>query len=90
MKSVRVGKVNHKAEEVLSFPGDKSLSHRAVIFGSLAEGESSFTNVLSGEDCVCTQEAFRTMGVEMISKEPTKITVLGRGFRSLNAPRKDF
>ncbi len=67
----------------LRFPGDKSLSHRAIIFGSLAEGLSYFTNVLSGEDCTCTRKAFEAMGVSIRAEDPTKLNISGQGLNSL-------
>ena len=90
MKTVKVEKVNGPLAGVLSFPGDKSLSHRAIIFGSLAEGTSSFTNVLAGEDCVCTRHAFEAMGVKITSADPTKLTIEGKGLRSLLPPKKEL
>lgn len=90
MKNVRINKVTHSPKGALSFPGDKSLSHRAIIFGSLAEGESHFTNVLPAEDCVCTLEAFRAMGVEIRQKSPTELTIVGQGLRSLRVPKREL
>ncbi|MBI3316490.1 MAG: 3-phosphoshikimate 1-carboxyvinyltransferase, partial [Candidatus Omnitrophica bacterium] len=46
-------------------PGDKSISHRAVMFGALSDGESSYTHFLEAEDCLSTLEAFRAMGVSI-------------------------
>jgi len=89
-KSVTVKKINHGLSAELSFPGDKSLSHRAIIFGSLAEGVSSFTNVLSAEDCVCTRKAFESMGVEIHQDSPTALKIHGRGLRSLKAPTHEI
>ena len=89
MKSVTVQKQKNGLSGSLSFPGDKSLSHRAVIFGSLAEGTSYFTNVLAGEDCVCTREAFREMGVKIESSaDGTELTVHGVGLKGLKAPKE--
>ena len=65
MSVCKIQKVNESVAGTLTFPGDKSLSHRAIIFGSLAEGKSRFTNLLSGKDCVCTKEAFEAMGVRI-------------------------
>lgn len=74
----------------LSFPGDKSLSHRAIIFGALAEGTSFFTNVLWGEDCACTRQAFESLGVQIESKSPTQLTIHGKGLHSLKAPKGEI
>lgn len=91
MKSVKIQKLNQLISGVLNFPGDKSLSHRAIIFGSLAEGKSHFTNVLNGEDCVCTRKAFESMGVRIDdSKGGTEMTIHGVGLHGLKAPKSDI
>ncbi|SDL66646.1 3-phosphoshikimate 1-carboxyvinyltransferase [Sediminibacillus halophilus] len=69
----------------LAVPGDKSISHRAVIFGSLAEGVTEITNFLRGEDCLRTIDAFRAMGVHIEVNEE-KITVYGKGKDALKEP----
>ena len=91
MKSITIQKQKTGLSGSLCFPGDKSLSHRAVIFGSIAEGNSHFTNVLSGEDCVCTREAFRAMGVNIDSSaDGTELTIHGVGLKGLQAPKKEL
>ncbi len=82
IRSVKIRKAGMLRGE-LSFPGDKSLSHRAIIFGSLAEGTSYFTNVLAGEDCLCTRKAFEAMGVVITADVPTRLRINGRGLHSL-------
>lgn len=74
----------------LTFPGDKSLSHRAIFFGALAEGTSEYTNVLTGEDCVCTRRAFEAMGVPIESPEPGHVIVRGVGLAGLRAPEHEL
>lgn len=69
-------------------PGDKSVSHRAVIFGSLAEGVTRVTGFLEGEDALNTLEAFREMGVTVIGPEQGELTIYGVGMQGLQAPRK--
>ncbi len=69
----------------VTIPGDKSISHRAVMFGSLAEGLTEVTNFLQGADCLSTIEAFRQMGIE-IENTPEKILIHGRGLHGLQAP----
>ncbi|TGB04537.1 3-phosphoshikimate 1-carboxyvinyltransferase [Halobacillus salinus] len=69
----------------LEVPGDKSISHRAVIFSSLSEGTSTIDNFLTGEDCFRTVEAFRQMGVK-IDEDGSRITVHGKGVQALTAP----
>lgn len=77
-------KVNTLRGEV-TIPGDKSISHRAVMFGSLAEGTTEVTNFLQGADCLSTIDAFRKMGIE-IENTPEKILIHGRGLHGLTAP----
>ena len=85
MTRIKIKKAPRALSGVFSFPGDKSLSHRAIIFGSLAEGVSSFTNVLEGEDCVCTRKAFESMGVA-IEGSGGALRITGKGLRSLKKP----
>jgi len=67
-------------------PGDKSISHRSIMLGSLAEGTSKVTGFLDGEDCLATLNAFRAMGVEIEGPENGKVTVHGVGLQGLKAP----
>ena len=69
----------------LSVPGDKSISHRAVMFGSLASGTTEITHFLKGADCLSTIGCFRQMGVE-IEEQKDRILVYGRGLHGLSAP----
>ncbi|MBI3316594.1 MAG: 3-phosphoshikimate 1-carboxyvinyltransferase [Candidatus Omnitrophica bacterium] len=72
-------------------PGDKSISHRAVMFGALSDGESSYTHFLEAEDCLSTLEAFRAMGVSIDHKKGSgKITIHGVGLRGLKAPEREI
>ena len=73
----------------VTVPGDKSISHRAVIFGSLAEGVSEFSNFLMGEDCLATLKALSDMGVKTSINE-NKITIHGVGLRGLKSPTKSL
>ncbi|MEC2160399.1 3-phosphoshikimate 1-carboxyvinyltransferase [Virgibacillus halodenitrificans] len=66
-------------------PGDKSISHRSVMLASLAEGETTVTNFLDGEDCMRTVQAFQEMGVE-IKKQNTTLTIQGNGIAGLKEP----
>lgn len=67
-------------------PGDKSISHRSIMLGSLAEGVSKVTGFLNGEDCLATLNAFRSMGVEIIEEAPTELIIHGVGMHGLKAP----
>lgn len=71
----------------LRVPGDKSISHRSVIFSSLAEGTSHISHFLTGEDCLRTVEAFRLMGVE-IEREDDHLIVHGKGIHHLKEPNE--
>ena len=67
-------------------PGDKSISHRAVMLGALADGDCSVTGCLTGEDVVSTIEAFRTMGVTVDAIDDARLTIHGVGVDGLTAP----
>ncbi len=69
----------------LTVPGDKSISHRAVMLGSIAQGTTEITNFLKGADCLSTIRCFRQMGVS-IEEKPDCILVHGRGLRGLTSP----
>ena len=69
----------------LTVPGDKSISHRAVMFGSLAKGTTKITHFLEGADCLSTISCFRKMGIE-IDRNKDEILVHGRGLHGLTAP----
>ncbi|MBR2765457.1 MAG: 3-phosphoshikimate 1-carboxyvinyltransferase [Blautia sp.] len=69
----------------ITVPGDKSVSHRAVMFGSLAEGTTRITNFLQGADCLSTIACFRQMGTE-IRQAGSEILVTGKGLHGLLAP----
>lgn len=69
----------------IKVPGDKSISHRAVMFGALAKGTTSITNFLKGADCLSTISCFEKMGIE-IEQLPSEILIHGKGLHGLNAP----
>ena len=75
---------NHLKGE-LTVPGDKSISHRAVMLGSIAQGTTEITNFLKGADCLSTIRCFRQMGVS-IEEKPDCILVHGRGLQGLTSP----
>ncbi len=67
-------------------PGDKSISHRAIMFASLAEGSSRITGFLEGEDTRATARAFAQMGVRIEAPRPSERIVHGVGLHGLHAP----
>lgn len=69
----------------INIPGDKSISHRAVMFGSLAKGTTEVTNFLQGADCLSTIDCFRKLGIS-IENTPDKILIHGAGLHGLKAP----
>ena len=69
----------------LTVPGDKSISHRAVMFGSLAKGTTRISHFLEGADCLSTISCFRKMGIA-IDRNGDEILVHGKGLHGLSAP----
>ena len=69
----------------LTIPGDKSISHRSIMFGSLADGDTEITGFLYGDDCLSTVGAFRSMGID-IDVTDEKIVVHGKGLHGLTEP----
>ncbi len=69
----------------ITIPGDKSISHRAVMFGSLARGTTRVTHFLQGADCLSTISCFRKLGIE-IENTPEEILIHGKGLHGLSAP----
>jgi 3-phosphoshikimate 1-carboxyvinyltransferase len=67
-------------------PGDKSISHRAVMLASIADGISDIRGFLEGEDCLATAAAFQAMGVRIERLEPGRLHVHGAGMHGLRAP----
>jgi 3-phosphoshikimate 1-carboxyvinyltransferase len=67
-------------------PGDKSISHRTLMLGGIAEGRTEVTGFLASADCLATLEAFRAMGVQVDRRGETTLAVHGRGLHGLQAP----
>ncbi len=70
----------------LRVPGDKSISHRAVMFGAIASGTTHVTGFLEGEDCLSTMKAVAQLGVSVHRPGPGEVRVEGVGLRGLRAP----
>lgn len=66
----------------INIPGDKSISHRAVMFGAIANGTTTVTNFLLGDDCLSTISCFRKLGV-VIEQDVNTVTVYGKGLEGL-------
>ncbi len=67
-------------------PGDKSISHRALIFGGIADGPSRMQGFLDGGDCRATIQVMRALGIEIQQASPTDLTVFGKGLLGLKEP----
>jgi 3-phosphoshikimate 1-carboxyvinyltransferase len=74
-------------EGQVKVPGDKSISHRAVMFGSIASGITTIENFLPGEDCLSTISCFRQLGVEIV-QNGSDVTVTGKGVDGLIQPEE--
>ncbi|MGI9232311.1 MAG: 3-phosphoshikimate 1-carboxyvinyltransferase [Woeseiaceae bacterium] len=72
-------------DAAVTVPGDKSISHRALMLGGLAEGQSDISGFLAGEDCLRTLVAMRAMGVVIEQTDATEMSIQGVGLHGLNA-----
>ena len=77
--------IQHNLTGEITVPGDKSISHRAIMLGSIAHGITKIDNFLMGEDCLSTIECFRKMGVE-IDVNSDNVIVSGVGLNGLKEP----
>ncbi|MFM8443009.1 MAG: 3-phosphoshikimate 1-carboxyvinyltransferase, partial [Methylococcus sp.] len=71
-------------------PGDKSVSHRSIMLGSLAEGTTRVSGFLQAEDCLSTMKAFQAMGVTIEGPVEGRVTIHGVGLHGLRAPTQDL
>ena len=69
----------------LSVPGDKSISHRAIMLGAISEGITEISGFLMGDDCLSTVDCFRKLGIKIEISE-NKVFVHGKGLMGLSAP----
>lgn len=69
----------------VTVPGDKSISHRCVMFGSIAKGITEVQNFLEGADCLATIRCFRSLGIE-IEQNGSSVLIRGKGLHGLTAP----
>ena len=71
-------------------PGDKSISHRSIMFGALANGTTNVTGFLEGDDSLATLKAFRNMGVVITGPDDGLVTIEGVGMFGLKPPSQDL
>lgn len=76
-----------KLSGTITIPGDKSISHRAIMFGSLAKGTTTIRHFLTGADCLSTISCFQELGISIFRKQDL-ITIEGKGLHGLKAPSK--
>jgi 3-phosphoshikimate 1-carboxyvinyltransferase len=81
---------SHQLQGEITVPGDKSISHRAVMFSAIANGTSHIQGFLAGEDCLSTLNAFRQMGVEVEHLQDTELKVTGVGMHGLKPPANEL
>ncbi|MDJ0917516.1 MAG: 3-phosphoshikimate 1-carboxyvinyltransferase [Woeseiaceae bacterium] len=74
----------------VTVPGDKSVSHRALMLGSIADGETRVSGFLDGEDCLATLAAMRAMGVSIERPSDTELVINGVGRTGLSAPTTEL
>lgn len=82
---MNIKKANSLRGEI-TVPGDKSISHRAIMLGAIADGTTEVTNFLQGADCISTINCFREMGID-IENSHGKVTIHGKGMHGLTAPK---
>lgn len=75
-----------KIKGTIKVPGDKSISHRAIILGAIAEGETKIKGFLRGEDCLNTIKIFKQMGVSIEENSQGEVLIRGRGLDGLTKP----
>ncbi|OCA92757.1 3-phosphoshikimate 1-carboxyvinyltransferase [Pseudobacillus wudalianchiensis] len=85
MKEMELELTNSPLNGRIEVPGDKSISHRSVMFGALAEGKTTIRHFLKGEDCLRTIDCFRKLGVN-IEETDEEIIVYGKGWEGLSEP----
>ena len=87
MKFIVQGGLNKaRLQGTIRVPGDKSISHRSIMFASLAEGSSHISGFLEGEDSLNTLRAFQAMGVKIEGPNDGKVSIKGVGMQGLQAP----
>ncbi|BBE39914.1 3-phosphoshikimate 1-carboxyvinyltransferase [Streptococcus dysgalactiae] len=87
MKRMKLRTNVGRLQGTICVPGDKSISHRAVILGAIAKGETRVKGLLKGEDVLSTIQAFRNLGVRIEEKDD-QLVIEGQGFEGLTAPHQ--
>lgn len=87
MESIQLQASINGLKGEIEIPGDKSISHRSVMFGSIAKGVTRVTNFLPGDDCLSTISCFRKLGVK-IEENQNELIIYGNGFEGLQEPNE--
>ena len=88
MKKFTVSPLNNPIKATITVPPDKSISHRALILGALAQGKTEIKNLLSSDDCLKTLKILQQLGIEINSYNNYEtVAVLGKGLKSFNEPK---
>ena len=82
--------IRDRLQGVLQVPGDKSISHRSIMLGSLAEGVTQISGFLEGEDSLATIAAFRAMGVRIAGPDAGAVRIDGVGLHGLREPQGEL
>lgn len=88
MKTIQLQTGIKSLKGELTIPGDKSISHRSVMFGAISRGKTTISNFLPGEDCLSTIACFRALGVDINMDDPDKVVINGKGFEGLKEPEE--
>lgn len=83
-----ISKPVHSIKGEVTVPGDKSISHRSIIFGSIAKGTTIINGFLDGDDCMATLKAFQAMGVTIEGPDEQQVVIYGVGKHGLQKPEK--
>ncbi|KTD73154.1 3-phosphoshikimate 1-carboxyvinyltransferase [Legionella tucsonensis] len=83
-----ISKPVHSIKGEITVPGDKSISHRSIIFGSIAKGTTIINGFLDGDDCMATLKAFQAMGVTIEGPDEQQVVIYGVGKHGLQKPEK--
>ena len=83
-------KISLVQDASVTVPGDKSVSHRSLMLGSIAEGRTEVRGFLAGEDCLATLAAMRALGVTIDQPSATEMSIDGVGLHGLSASTDDL
>ena len=84
---MKINPISSPIQGEITIPGDKSVSHRAIMFGSIANGTTKITNFLKADDCLSTIACFRQMGIT-IEENKEEVLVHGKGLHGLSKPEQ--